>query len=92
MVKKIAPHVPVGAPAVQPSAAISSILVDINIAAAELLTRFLSSVTSIPPENLYNDLLVTNSRHNPACLKLEPIAGSAARRVSFVTSTDHASP
>ena len=35
---------PLGAPAVQPSAALVSILVDINIAAAELLTRFLSLV------------------------------------------------
>ena len=44
MIQKIAPHVPLGAPAVQPSAALVSTLVDINIASAELLTRFLSSV------------------------------------------------
>ena len=36
---------PVGAPAVQPSTAVIAVLVDINIAAAELLTRFLSSVS-----------------------------------------------
>ena len=36
---------PVGAPAVQPSTAVIAVLVDINIAATELLTRFLSSVS-----------------------------------------------
>lgn len=39
---------PVGAPAVQPSAAVSAVLVDINITAAELLTKFLSSVSLFP--------------------------------------------
>ena len=49
MIQKVAPHVPLGAPAVQPSAALVSILVDINIAAAELLTRFLSLVRPTRP-------------------------------------------
>ncbi len=38
---------PIGVPAVQPSAALSAVLMDINIAAAELLTRFLSSVSLV---------------------------------------------
>ena len=48
IIRKVAPHVPVGAPAVQPSTAVIAVLVDINIAAAELLTRFLSSVSLYP--------------------------------------------
>jgi len=46
IIKKVAPHVPVNAPTVQPSASVLAVLVDLNIAAAELLTRFLSMVSS----------------------------------------------
>ena len=55
---------PLGAPAVQPSAGLVSILVDINIAAAELLTRFLSLVR---PASLKLHVISSSQMPNHQC-------------------------
>ena len=41
ILKKVTPHVPVAAPAVKPSQQMQQVLVQLNLAAAELLASFL---------------------------------------------------
>lgn len=43
IINKVAPHVPVSAPVVRTSAAVTESLVKINVSSAKLLTRFLTS-------------------------------------------------
>ena len=42
MLRKVMPHVPVSAPAVKPSQQMQQALVNLNLAAAKLLSHFLS--------------------------------------------------
>ncbi len=46
IIKKVAPHVPVSAPVIRTSAAVTESLVKINVSSAKLLTRFLLSSNS----------------------------------------------
>lgn len=50
ILKKVTPHVPVSAPAVKPSQQVQQALVNLNLAAAKLLSRFLPTQASAEGE------------------------------------------